>query len=180
MKTQKLSRFENKPLGFMNHTTWRAQAPPLLSLNRTSWDSHQMLPFIHSAAQPVTVDLVVNNLDDGSHPLHLHGHSFHVLSSFRAQGRDGWGSYNPFESEPPSATKLENPVIKDTVIVPRRGHVVVRFTADNPGVWMIHCHMLVHMGTGMVAGLHVGDFDDYDHVHGIDATAARLCKDERP
>ncbi|EQL00798.1 Multicopper oxidase family protein [Ophiocordyceps sinensis CO18] len=154
MKTQKLSQFENRPLGFINHTTWEAQTPPLLSLSRQSWDSHQMLPFINWTAQPAIVDLVINNLDDGSHPVHLHGHSFRVLSSFRAKGRDGWGSYNPFESKSPSAINLENPLVKDTVTVPRRGHVVVRLAADNPGLWMLHCHMLVHMGTGMVAGLH--------------------------
>ncbi|KAM4061208.1 multicopper oxidase domain-containing protein [Hirsutella rhossiliensis] len=94
-----------------------------------------------------------------------------------AEGRDGWGSYNPFESKHPPAINLENPLIKDTIIVPRRGHVVVRLTADNPGIWAIHCHMLVHMGTGMVAGLHVGTSEDFDHVHDIESAAARLCKD---
>ncbi|GJN72156.1 hypothetical protein PLICBS_006228 [Purpureocillium lilacinum] len=177
MKTQKLSRFNNKPLGFVNHTTWQTQTPALLSLNRTAWDEHQLLPFIATKPnQPVTVDLVINNLDDGAHPIHLHGNSFHVLSSFRADGRDGWGSYNPYESEaPPAGLNLESPVIKDTISVPRRGHVVVRLTADNPGLWMLHCHMLVHMGTGMVAGLHVGGEDDLDHIRGIDPSAAELC-----
>ncbi|GJN81971.1 hypothetical protein PLIIFM63780_005507 [Purpureocillium lilacinum] len=177
MKTQKLSRFNNKPLGFVNHTTWQTQTPALLSLNRTAWDEHQLLPFIaNKPNQPVTVDLVINNLDDGAHPIHLHGNSFHVLSSFRADGRDGWGSYNPYESEaPPAGLNLESPVIKDTISVPRRGHVVVRLTADNPGLWMLHCHMLVHMGTGMVAGLHVGGEDDLDHIRGIDPSAADLC-----
>lgn len=175
MKTQKLSRFGNRPLGFVNHTTWEAQTPPLLSMNRTSWDEHQFLPFIGSTSQPATVDLIINNLDDGSHPIHLHGNSFHVLSSYRAEGRDGWGSYNPYESEPRSAINLANPVVKDTVSVPRRGYVVLRLRADNPGLWMLHCHMLVHMGTGMVAGLHIGGPGDVDHVQGIDKSAAGLC-----
>ncbi|PNY27652.1 Iron transport multicopper oxidase FET3 [Tolypocladium capitatum] len=177
LKTQKLSRFENRPLGFVNHTTWEAQTPPLLSLNRTSWDHHQFLPFIGSTSQPAIVDVIINNLDDGSHPIHLHGNSFHLLSSYRAEGRDGWGSYNPYESQPPSALNLVNPVVKDTVSVPRRGHVVLRLTADNPGLWMLHCHMLVHMGTGMVAGLHIGGPGDFDHVQGMDQSAADLCKD---
>ncbi|PHH89362.1 hypothetical protein CDD83_6208 [Cordyceps sp. RAO-2017] len=177
LKTQKLSRFENRPLGFVNHTSWRVQMPPLLSLNRSSWDSHQLLPFIGRASEAQVVDLVINNLDDGSHPIHLHGNSFYVLSSHRAEGRDGWGSYNPFESEPPSALNLENPVVKDTIAVPRRGHVVLRFTAANPGLWMLHCHMIVHMGTGMVAGLHVGGADDFEHVDGMDTSAKSLCEE---
>ncbi|UNI22443.1 hypothetical protein JDV02_008332 [Purpureocillium takamizusanense] len=177
VKTQKLSHFENKPLGFVNHTTWQAQTPALLSLNRTSWDEHQLLPFVATDTQkPTTVDLVINNLDDGAHPIHLHGNSFYVLSSFRADGRAGWGSYNPYElGDPPAGLNLKNPVIKDTISVPRRGHVVVRLMADNPGLWMLHCHMLVHMGTGMVAGLHVGEQDDLDHVRGLDPSASTMC-----
>ncbi|PHH74030.1 hypothetical protein CDD80_3413 [Ophiocordyceps camponoti-rufipedis] len=171
IKTQTLSRFANKPLGFVNHTSWKPQPQPLLSLNRSRWDENQLVPFIPSTSPPTTVDLIINNLDDGSHPIHLHGYSFHILSSHRERGRDGWGSYNPFET-PPSNMNLEDAVVKDTVAVPRRGHVVLRLTAGNPGLWMLHCHMLVHMGTGMVAALHVGG--DLRH-EGVEAEAAGLC-----
>lgn len=175
VKTQKLSRFGNRPLGFVNHTTWRAQSPALVALNRTAWDAHQLVPFIRAGPrEPATVDLVVNNLDDGAHPVHLHGHSFRILSSHRADGRDGWGSYNPYEDPaPPAGLQLQSPLVKDTVAVPRRGHVVLRVTADNPGLWMLHCHMLAHMATGMVAGLHVGA--DAEHVEDADAATGALC-----
>lgn len=63
------------------------------------------------------------------HPMHLHGHGFTVLSS---DGRP-WASA----------------LVKDTVAVPPGGTVVVRFLADNPGVWMIHCHELHHAAAGM-------------------------------
>ncbi|RDA90781.1 hypothetical protein CP533_3606 [Ophiocordyceps camponoti-saundersi (nom. inval.)] len=173
IKTQKLSRSANRPTGFVNHTTWKAQTPPLLSLNRSQWNDHQLLPFIPSTTPPTTVDIVINNLDDGSHPIHLHGNRFHLLSSYRADGRDGWGSYNPFTTEdPPGGVNLVDPVFKDTVLVPRRGHVIVRLAAENPGLWMLHCHMLVHMGTGMVAGLHVGDELEY---RAVETLAARTC-----
>ncbi|RDA82392.1 hypothetical protein CP532_6272 [Ophiocordyceps camponoti-leonardi (nom. inval.)] len=173
IKTQKLSRFANRPMGFVNHTTWTAQTPPLLSLNRSLWDHHQMVTFVPSTSPRTTVDIVINNLDDGSHPIHLHGNAFHLLSSYRADEREGWGSYNPFASQgPPGPVNLKNPVLKDTVAVPRRGHVVLRLAADNPGLWMLHCHMLVHLGTGMVAGLHVGD--DFDHSE-VKSLAARMC-----
>ncbi|TWU74258.1 hypothetical protein ED733_004598 [Metarhizium rileyi] len=170
-KTQMLSSFQNKPMGFVNNTSWRPQNPPLLATDRSLWDADQFVPFINASAT-VHVDIVINNLDDGAHPIHLHGHSFYVLSSFRADGRGGRGSYNPFESEPAVPPNLVDPVKKDTVNVPRRGHVVIRVRADNPGVWMMHCHMLVHMGTGMVMGLHVGDDERRVGVVG----AGRLCK----
>ncbi|KHO00390.1 Multicopper oxidase family protein [Metarhizium album ARSEF 1941] len=156
LKTQMLSRFQNKPMGFVNNTSWEPQNPPLLATDRSLWDANQFIPFINSSSTR-DVDIVINNLDDGAHPIHLHGYSFYVLSSYRAEGRDGWGSYNPFESRPPVPLNLVNPVRKDTVSVPRRGHAVIRVRADNPGVWMMHCHMLVHMATGMVTGLHVED-----------------------
>lgn len=171
IKTQTLSRFANKPLGFVNHTSWKPQTQPLLSLNRSRWDENQLVPFVPSTSPPTTVDLVINNLDDGSHPIHLHGYTFRILSSHRERGRDGWGSYNPFES-PPTNMNLEDAIVKDTVSVPRRGHVVLRLTAGNPGLWMLHCHMLVHMGTGMVAALHVGRDSGHE---GVETGAAGLC-----
>lgn len=121
---------------------------------------------------------MINNLDDGSHPFHLHGYSFHVLSSFRAES-GSLGSYNPYatsESDSPGEWNRERPLRKDTVSVPRKGHVVLSFVADNPGMWMLHCHMLVHMGTGMATGFQVGVPGDEEHIYGLDESAAKLCK----
>ena len=177
-KTQIMSRNDNKPKGYFNHTSWSMQSPPLLATNRSAWNVDQFVQFVAAGDNAPEVDIVLNNLDDGAHPIHLHGHSFQVLTSFRADGRDGWGSYNPYESDPPSPLNLNDPVVKDTVSVPRRGHVVIRIKADNPGLWMLHCHMLVHMGTGMVTGLQVGYPDDESHTAGLDETAASLCRSQ--
>lgn len=40
------------------------------------------------------------------------------------------------------------PVLRDTLTIPRRGHAVIRFVADAPGMWLFHCHVLVHLSTG--------------------------------
>jgi hypothetical protein len=40
--------------------------------------------------------------------------------------------------------------------VPRRGYVVLRFRAENSGLWMLHCHVLAHLGSGMAMGVEVG------------------------
>lgn len=175
-KSQIQAHNGNRPLGFFNHTSWKMQTPPLLATNRASWNNDQLVQFIGTGTDDPYVDIVLNNLDDGAHPIHLHGYSFMVMSSFRAEGRNGWGSYNPYTSAPPGPVNLRNPIVKDTVAVPRRGHVVIRLKADNPGLWMMHCHMLVHMGTGMVTGLQVGAVDDFDHSKSINESAARLCK----
>ncbi|KAM0217584.1 hypothetical protein ACHAQD_007327 [Fusarium lateritium] len=156
-KTEKLAHMDYEPVGFINHTSWKPQNPPLSSQNRSDWDENQLIPLITtSSRKPTRVDIVINNLDDGAHPFHLHGYSFYVLSTYRDEGRGGWGSYNPFSGEaPPNGLDLDSPLRKDTVSVPRRGHVVLTFVADNPGIWALHCHMLVHMARGMAMGFQV-------------------------
>ncbi|KAM0240797.1 hypothetical protein ACHAP5_007832 [Fusarium lateritium] len=156
-KTEKLAHMDYEPVGFINHTSWKPQNPPLSLQNRTDWDGNQLVPFIAtSPGKPTRVDIVINNLDDGAHPFHLHGYSFYIVSTYRDEGRVSWGSYNPLSgAAPPNGLDLDFPLRKDTVSVPRRGHVVLTFVADNPGIWALHCHMLVHMARGMAMGLQV-------------------------
>jgi hypothetical protein len=47
VKTLKLSKFANHPMGFINKTTWSPQDPPLIDLPRSSWDNNQLVPFIN-------------------------------------------------------------------------------------------------------------------------------------
>ncbi|KAK2753874.1 hypothetical protein FQN55_000238 [Onygenales sp. PD_40] len=152
-KISQMSRNQNIPLGHFNHTSWRPQANPplpLITLDRSKWDSNQFS--ISTGNKPVWVDLVVNNLDEGAHPFHLHGHIFAVLT-LHASTR-GWGSYNPFDPQQrqqyqPTGNDLSKAVFRDTVLIPRRGHAVLRFRADNPGLWLFHCHILWHLAGGM-------------------------------
>jgi len=164
-KTQKLAKFSNHPMGFINRTSWQPQSPPLISLPREQWDDNQLVPYIPlSGSRSETshdtapwIDIIINNLDDGSHPFHLHGHSFYVLASHKSP--QGWGSYSPWSEAASNAVpefNLERPLRKDTVSVPRRGYVVVRFRVENEGVWMLHCHVLVHLGSGMAMGVEIG------------------------
>lgn len=160
--TQKLSHLHNIPHGFMNETTWSPQGEPqlpLISLSREQWDANQFVPKIdgsnYSGMNGPWVDLVINNLDDGGHPFHLHGHDVYVLSSSHADR--GWGSYNPYSDESPPGPPLNllNPMKRDTFFVPRRGYTVVRFLAENKGIWMFHCHLLWHQASGMAMGFEV-------------------------
>lgn len=158
----KLAHLGNKPHGFLNQTTWQPQTSPpghLLSLPREQWDEHQFVPQIPSSVkddEPFWVDVVLNNLDDGSHPFHLHGYD---VWSLQTHAGFGWGSWNPYlAAEPPGGPlNVINPVRRDTFIVPKRGYTVLRFKTDNPGIWMFHCHILWHQASGMAMGLQVGD-----------------------
>jgi FtsP/CotA-like multicopper oxidase with cupredoxin domain len=69
------------------------------------------------------------------HPIHLHGQRMLVVS------RDG--------------VKTRNLVWKDTVIIPVGSTVDLLIDASNPGAWMLHCHIAEHLGSDMMAVMHV-------------------------
>ncbi|KAI5308624.1 hypothetical protein KEM55_005268, partial [Ascosphaera atra] len=145
-----------KPYSYFNHTSWKPQADPpvpLLDLPQRQWDKNQLAIDVPGDQDDFWVDLVVNNRDEGPHPFHMHGHDFHVLSVYQAD--IGFGSYNPFAPSPPRAEyavppfDLSKSLQRDTIQVPPHGHAVLRFKADNPGVWFSHCHVMWHLGGGM-------------------------------
>ena len=41
----------------------------------------------------------------------------------------------------PPIVEQENPMRRDTVTVPPGGSTTIRFRADNPGAWLLHCHV---------------------------------------
>uniref|UniRef100_A0A7C9AWL5 Plastocyanin-like domain-containing protein n=1 Tax=Opuntia streptacantha TaxID=393608 RepID=A0A7C9AWL5_OPUST len=75
-----------------------------------------------------------------SHPLHLHGFNFFVVGQ-------GSGNFNP--QKDPAKFNLIDPVERNTIGVPSGGWVAIRFLADNPGVWFMHCHLEVHTSWGL-------------------------------
>ncbi|CAA0842049.1 Laccase-14 [Striga hermonthica] len=90
-----------------------------------------------------TVELVfqgTNILGGVYHPMHLHGYSFYVVGS-------GSGNFN--ESRDPMRYNLVDPPLVNTIVVPRNGWTAIRFRADNPGVWLLHCHLERHITWGM-------------------------------
>lgn len=82
----------------------------------------------------------------------------------------GWG---PGEFEGGSSGRttwnLDNPMRRDTVSVPAQRHIVIRFVADNPGVWALHCHVSWHMEGGMFVSLLERPADLKTLVEGMDA-----------
>lgn len=79
--------------------------------------------------------LAMNNDTPWHHPMHLHGHSFRVISrNGRPTRHRQW---------------------QDTVLLNPRDTVEVAFVADNPGDWMFHCHILEHQAGGMTSVIRV-------------------------
>jgi FtsP/CotA-like multicopper oxidase with cupredoxin domain len=72
------------------------------------------------------------------HPMHLHGHVMSVLA------RNG----QPIEG---------SPLHLDTVLIGPDETWDVAFAADNPGIWMFHCHVLLHAASGMSLTVNYAD-----------------------
>lgn len=89
------------------------------------------------------VDIVINNNDPGKHPFHLHGHAFQAI--WRSEEEAGF--FDPArDTDFPAA-----PMRRDTLMVRPNGNMVMRFRADNPGVWLFHCHIEWHVDSGLIA-----------------------------
>lgn len=91
-------------------------------------------PPLFSAKRGRTVVIAMPNRTAFPHAMHLHGHHFRLLDNLD----DGW-----------------KPFWLDTVVIDRQRTARIAFVADNPGKWMIHCHMLEHQETGMAAWFEV-------------------------
>ncbi|KMT10924.1 hypothetical protein BVRB_5g113370 [Beta vulgaris subsp. vulgaris] len=83
-----------------------------------------------------------------NHPMHIHCFNFHVLAQ-------GFGEYDPNVDR--QKFNLVNPQIRNTIAVPTGGWAVVRFRANNPGVWILHCHLDVHFTWGLAMAFIVED-----------------------
>ncbi|ODV78902.1 iron transport multicopper oxidase FET3 precursor [Suhomyces tanzawaensis NRRL Y-17324] len=91
------------------------------------------------------IDLVLNNHDPGTHPFHLHGHTFQVIERGPAFPDDEPTDWNATDH----AEYPEYPMERDTVYVRPSSYAVLRFKADNPGVWFFHCHIEWHLDQGL-------------------------------
>ncbi|KAH9294906.1 hypothetical protein KI387_038494, partial [Taxus chinensis] len=75
-----------------------------------------------------------------NHPMHVHGYSFYVVGQ-------GFGNFDPLQH--PRAFNLVDPPKRNTVGVPLNGWTAIRFKADNPGMWFVHCHLDDHLTWGL-------------------------------
>ncbi|KAG7134218.1 Multicopper oxidase PfmaD like protein [Verticillium longisporum] len=136
------------PRSCINQKPYIEQKVPTLYTAVTTGDFNtdpavygQVNPFIVSAGS--IVDIVVNNHDVAIHPFHLHGHHFQILRR-PSSGTGDWPGAN-------RARLNNNPPYRDTVSVMGNSHAVLRYKADNPGVYLFHCHIEWHVEMGLTA-----------------------------
>ncbi len=124
---------------------------PVLDM-RQAWDRHRMAWSLNGAAMSEHTGaghaghhghaplfslkrggsylIEASNETSWPHPVHLHGHVFRVLTQ---PGRP-W---------------------RDTVLLQPGEKAQLALVADNPGQWMLHCHILEHQAAGMMATVSV-------------------------
>ncbi|KAJ1758542.1 ferroxidase fet3 [Coemansia sp. RSA 1752] len=90
------------------------------------------------------VEIVINNPELEDHTFHFHGHNVQVIET---------GPYgnSSTENREPVAHKVSGPwpMWRDTIQVHGFEFIRVRFRADNPGVWFLHCHLAWHEYNGV-------------------------------
>ncbi|KAF4524251.1 hypothetical protein B566_EDAN008797 [Ephemera danica] len=139
-----------------------ASGSPRCCANPPPDTTHRECFNVHSVDLNENVEIIfVDNFATGgiiTHPIHLHGYMFYVLEMGTREQRRLGG----LERAASGRALLDNPnpAKKDTIAVPSGGYTRVRFVAKNPGYWLIHCHILLHLESGMASVLRVGRQSD--------------------
>ncbi len=111
--------------------------PPILTTSRSVSKHHPppLTPFypIHRRPSPNCNTV---------HPIHLHGSDFVILAQNRS-------TYDPVES--PKYFKFNNPARRDVAMLPGGGYLALAFKPDNPGAWLMHCHIAWHASSGILS-----------------------------
>ncbi|KAL8719660.1 MAG: hypothetical protein Q9225_003357 [Loekoesia sp. 1 TL-2023] len=135
----------------INNSTYLTQKVPSLYTALTVPSRYTSNPLIYGHVNPYViksgdiVEIILNNINplhNNLHPWHLHGHSFQVLQ----RSDPNTGAFTNY-----SNNIAQFPLKRDTIMVNINSHVVIRFRADNPGVWLFHCHIEWHIEAGLVA-----------------------------
>ncbi len=104
--------------------------PYVWTLNGAVWGQHQPL----EAVSGERVEITFHNMSMMGHPMHLHGHVFQVVA---------------INGQPLAG------VLRDTVYVPPMAMVTVALDAGEAASWMLHCHHMPHLVTGMMTEFQV-------------------------
>lgn len=120
------------------HLNW--SDPTLLQIQTTSQVFANAANVISLPKSKTWVVVAIETNLDVPHPIHLHGHDFLVIAQ-------GSGTYHP-----PQHHGLVRPAgslpKRDTALLPASGYLVLAFWTDNPGAWLMHCHIGWHLEQG--------------------------------
>jgi len=145
------------------HPMWlNFSQPTLLNLN-TDWEKKKYLAVVTTdSTYESWIELLIEggrpekappgSFVPAAHPIHLHGHDFALLD----QSSSG---YDPVEAA--KRIKRDNPPRRDVALLPSNGYLIIAFKADNPGVWLTHCHIAWHASSGLALQI----LENKDEIH---------------
>ncbi len=120
--------------------------PTLRSIASGTNSNSTVSNYITLTSKNQWVYFVIQNQFFAAHPMHLHGHDMSVLG----QGTVAW---NPSLV---STLNFDNPTRRDTAMLAGSrgpgappGYTVIGFETDNPGAWLMHCHIIWHVDGGL-------------------------------
>ncbi|PBP19049.1 multicopper oxidase [Diplocarpon rosae] len=129
---------------YMAGTTFEVEwaNPTLLQIynEETDWTTSSHVIELPTDSQ--WVYFIIETTQAVPHPIHLHGHDFFVI----AQGN---GTYDSTTA----TLSLDNPPRRDVAMLPSAGYLVIAFETDNPGAWLLHCHIGWHTSEGFALQL---------------------------
>jgi FtsP/CotA-like multicopper oxidase with cupredoxin domain len=119
---------DNSICGSLGYSFW--------AINKVPWPGDTPDPTAPLSELKLGKSYVIDmeNLTPHAHPIHLHGMSFTVLSS---------------------SVREVMPFVSDTYLIQANEKVQLGLVADNPGDWLLHCHIIEHQKTGMTSYLRV-------------------------
>jgi len=106
---------------------------------------------------PIKEDPKINHRPiGGRHPIHLHGHDFMVIAQEEAKesNKGEWWTHDAIMKvinenwHKFHETHKSGPPRRDTALLPDKGILVVAWANDNPGAWLMHCHIAWHVSNG--------------------------------
>lgn len=108
------------------------------------------------------IQSLAGEITSAPHPIHLHGHDFYVLGS-------GSGTFSDS-----STLTYSMPTRRDVAMLPAVGYLVIAFKTDNPGAWLMHCHIAWHVGEGLSLQF-LERPDDIPNTFSLDDDYERTC-----
>ena len=147
---------DNQNRAGFNNITYLAQSVPTLASVLTTGKAADNATIYGTNANAFVaeygqlVELVVNNYDTGAHVMHIHGHQPQLVARVNGVMDDGdISSQAIYDGD--SSSFPATPIRRDSWVLAAAGYTVIRFIANNPGVWIIHCHMEWHIDAGLTA-----------------------------
>jgi FtsP/CotA-like multicopper oxidase with cupredoxin domain len=105
-------------------------------------DSFESAWNVYNQGNSTSVRIIVYNQFLADHPMHLHGHAFHVLAT-------GTGTWDGTIINPSNPQRRDVQQIAAGGTVDNPTYIVLQWDQDNPGVWPFHCHIAWHLSAGM-------------------------------